>query len=72
MSHETIYQCLYVQTRGSLRADLYKCLSTKRAAGTPRGAPGRTGGYAPVRYSRSATVPLRPTIAPGRVMGRAI
>ncbi len=32
VSHETIYQCLYVQTRGSLRADLHKCLSTKRAA----------------------------------------
>jgi transposase, IS30 family len=32
VSHETIYRCLYVQTRGHLRADLYKCLSTKRAA----------------------------------------
>jgi len=32
VSHETIYKCLYVQTRGSLRADLHKCLSTKRAA----------------------------------------
>lgn len=28
VSHETIYQCLYVQTRGQLRADLNKCLST--------------------------------------------
>jgi transposase, IS30 family len=36
VSHETIYQCLYVQTRGSLRADLHKCLSTKRAARKPR------------------------------------
>jgi transposase, IS30 family len=32
VSHETIYQCLYVQTRGNLRADLHKCLSTRRAA----------------------------------------
>ena len=32
VSHETIYQCLYVQTRGNLRADLYKCLSTRRPA----------------------------------------
>jgi IS30 family transposase len=32
VSHETIYKCLYVQTRGSLRADLHRCLSTKRAA----------------------------------------
>jgi transposase, IS30 family len=35
VSHETIYQSLYVQTRGSLRADLYKCLSTKRAGRKP-------------------------------------
>jgi transposase, IS30 family len=45
VSHETIYQCLYVQTRGSLRADLHKCLSTKRSARKPRGHPGRTGVY---------------------------
>jgi IS30 family transposase len=37
VSHETIYQCLDVQTRGSLRADLHKCLSTKRAARKRRG-----------------------------------
>ena len=37
VSHETIYQSLYVQTRGSLRADLHQCLSTKRAARKPRG-----------------------------------
>ncbi|MFZ1178067.1 MAG: IS30 family transposase [Mycobacterium sp.] len=47
VSHETIYQCLYVQTRGSLRADLSKYLSTKRSARKPRGHPGRTGVYAP-------------------------
>ncbi|CAN5704045.1 IS30 family transposase [soil metagenome] len=41
VSHETIYQCLYVQTRGQLRADLHKCLSTKRAARKTRG---RVGG----------------------------
>jgi IS30 family transposase len=45
VSHETIYQCLYVQTRGSLRADLHKCLSTKRSARKRRGATGRTGVY---------------------------
>lgn len=47
VSHETIYQCLYVQTRGSLRADLHKYLSTKRSARKTRGHPGRTGVYAP-------------------------
>src|SRR5215210_2188245 len=30
VSHETIYQALYVQGRGSLRKDLYRQLSTKR------------------------------------------
>jgi IS30 family transposase len=47
VSHETIYKCLYVQTRGSLRADLYKCLSTKRSARKPRRSTGRTGVYPP-------------------------
>jgi len=36
VSHETIYTCLYVQTRGQLRADLHKCLSTKRRTRKPR------------------------------------
>jgi IS30 family transposase len=37
VSHETIYQCLYVQSRGSLRADLHKRLSTRRASRKSRG-----------------------------------
>ncbi|MDO5495590.1 MAG: IS30 family transposase, partial [bacterium] len=42
VSHETIYQALYVQTRGSLRKDLYRNLSLKRKrrrsrSATPRG-----------------------------------
>ena len=45
VSHETIYKCLYVQTRGSLRADLHKCLSTKRAARKHRGPNPRRGVY---------------------------
>lgn len=36
VSHETIYQALYVQTRGGLRADLYRQLSLKRRARKPR------------------------------------
>jgi transposase, IS30 family len=35
VSHETIYQCLYVQTRGQLRKDLYRQLSLKRPARLP-------------------------------------
>src|SRR5262249_57632900 len=48
VSHETIYTCLYVQARGSLRADLHQRLSTKRSTRhhpgrvTPRGVD-RTG-----------------------------
>lgn len=36
VSHETIYQALYVQTRGSLRKDLYRQLSTMRPRRQPR------------------------------------
>lgn len=37
VSHETIYQALYVQGRGHLRADLHRYLSTKRAKRRPQG-----------------------------------
>jgi transposase, IS30 family len=36
VSHETIYQSLYVQSRGALRRDLTKCLRTGRAVRRPR------------------------------------
>ena len=36
VSHETIYQALYVQGRGSLRKDLHRQLSTKRPRREPR------------------------------------
>jgi IS30 family transposase len=47
VSHETIYKCLYVQARGSLRADLHRCLSTKRATRKPRGRVASHGVYPP-------------------------
>lgn len=37
VSHETIYQALYVQARGSLRADLAKALRTGRISRKPHG-----------------------------------
>ena len=47
VSHEIIYKALYVQTRGHLRADLHKQLSTKRTARKTRGhATGPRGVYA--------------------------
>jgi IS30 family transposase len=36
VSHETIYQCLYVQARGALRQDLYRQLSLARRSRVPR------------------------------------
>lgn len=56
VSHETIYQCLYVQTRGHLRADLHKQLSLKRSARKPRGSRGHGG----VRYAEAFTISQRP------------
>jgi len=53
VSHETIYQCLYVQGRGSLRADLNKCLSTRRAARKPRGRVERRGVYSGKEFTIS-------------------
>jgi IS30 family transposase len=56
VSHETIYQCLYVQTRGHLRADLHKQLSLKRAQRKTRGSRPRGG----VRYTEAFTISDRP------------
>lgn len=41
ISHESIYQSLYVQGRGALRKELTACLRTGRARRRPRGRPPR-------------------------------
>ena len=56
VSHETIYQCLYVQTRGNLRADLHKQLSTKRSARKKRDASDGRG----KRYADAFKISDRP------------
>jgi len=38
VAHETIYQALFVQGRGHLRADLHQHLRTGRAVRRPRGS----------------------------------
>src|SRR5436190_743170 len=43
ISHEAIYQALYIQARGALRRELVACLRTGRALGVPR-ARTRAGG----------------------------
>jgi IS30 family transposase len=63
VSHETIYQCLYVQGRGQLRADLNRCLSTKRAARKPRGHTERRG-----KFSDVITISQRPAVVDDRAV----
>ena len=43
VSHETVYQSLFVQRRGELRRELHRCLRTGRAARRPRGGAGQRG-----------------------------
>jgi transposase, IS30 family len=56
VSHETIYQALYVQARGSLRKDLYRELSTRRPRRQPR--PGAKRSYSP--YKAAFKISQRP------------
>ena len=63
VSHETIYQCLYVQGRGHLRADLNKRLSTKRAARKTRGRAQRRG-----KFNDVFTISERPAEAADRAV----
>lgn len=56
VSHETIYQALYVQTRGALRADLARQLSTKRTARVRQGRVRRC----PSPFKEAFTISDRP------------
>jgi IS30 family transposase len=78
VSHETIYQALYVQTRGRLRADLHRQLSLKRPQRKPRGT---ANGRGKSIYAEAFTIRDRPAEAADRavpghwegdlIMGRA-
>jgi IS30 family transposase len=65
VGHETIYQALYVQTRGSLRRDLHRQLSLKRAQRKPRGSSGRGGASL---YREAFTISQRPADAADRAV----
>lgn len=47
VSHEAIYQSLFVQSRGGLRRELTKCLRTGRALRRPHHGPGERRGRIP-------------------------
>jgi len=60
VSTGTIYQSLYVQSRGALRRDLVKCLHTGRALRQPNRQGGqRKNRVLPVTWSTLASDPLR-------------
>ena len=44
VSHETIYQSLFVQGKGALRKELWRCLRSGRATRRPQGRPASTKG----------------------------
>jgi IS30 family transposase len=47
VSHEAIYQAIYVQGRGALRRELHQCLRTKRAVRRSQHQPGTRAGRIP-------------------------
>lgn len=57
ISHETIYQCLYVQTRGELRKDLAQKLSLKRRSRVSHTA---RGGKGPGKFNEALKIADRP------------
>ena len=63
VSHETIYQCLYVPGRGGLRRDLVKCLRTGRALRKTRRTTERRG-----RLAGMANIAARPAEADDRAV----
>jgi IS30 family transposase len=64
VSHETIYRALYVQTRGGLRADLYRQLSLKRRHRVPRTRDRHAGSP----YKEAFTISQRPAEAQDRAV----
>ena len=64
VSPETIYQSLYVQSRGALRRELTKCLHTGRALRQP----GRSAGQRKNRIPDMVNIAERPPEAEDRAL----
>lgn len=65
ISHEAIYQALYVQGRGALKRELTQCLRTGRALRVPRS---RTGGRGKSFVSHDVLISERPAEAGDRAV----
>jgi IS30 family transposase len=70
VSTETIYQSLYVQSRGALKRELTRYLRTGRALRKPGRRAGQRKNRIPT-WSTSPNAHPTPTIAGCRVIGRA-
>ena len=65
ISHEAIYQALYVQSRGALKRELVACLRTGRALRVPRG---RTQGRGKSFVTEEVLISQRPDEAADRAV----
>lgn len=66
VSHETIYQSLFVQSRGALRAELHTCLRSGRAMRRP--AARAKGGYGQGQLRNMIMISERPAEASDRAV----